>query len=453
MSHTLKEISHEVLKRLPNAIGRQESIASITTTTVVVSALANGGFSSQRFTQEFPWMLRRDTASSGDRVRYCTDFTSSTGTLTHAGANYSDTTATGESVELLRYEPKWLDAAIQVAIQRLHRRDREILPTLNGERRYWIGDLDWIRSPSDIIKVSYTNDPVYSRNRDFEKWNAVDSSGVPTADWWTLAGTSATAVRSTTARKGRYSVALTRAGTDLTYTQTVSLGITGVDNDALFGHTLTVVLVGKTSTASQLRVEVSDGTQTVTSSYHSGGGGWESLTAQITVDSAATALTIYAAVKTSDGTAYVDECYITENYDDATKRNSWPETDLKDNNWGFDQGNGTLALILPEMGRNAQYIVYSKRPYPGFDETRLVAGTADADSTDAPLIPVVCGAIARLFGGLADGSPNDGPRNLAIAQQWEERFNLLAMEHMGVDETPKGGLDLPRAVGAGPRRF
>ena len=130
MASSLKEIAREILNHRELGLGRVETIASLTTTTAVVTALATGGRSAQEFVEK--WMLRRDTATAADRLRRCTSFTSSSGTLTHAGTNYADTTATSESIEIWDIEPKFVDQAINATLHRLKREDREIFPRTEG---------------------------------------------------------------------------------------------------------------------------------------------------------------------------------------------------------------------------------------------------------------------------------------------------------------------------------
>ena len=91
MATSLKEIRREMLAR-NQALGLKFNLASATTTTAVVTALAAGGFTQGRFFGRFLVRAEAATAAGADRVRRVTDFTASSGTLTHAGANYTDTT-------------------------------------------------------------------------------------------------------------------------------------------------------------------------------------------------------------------------------------------------------------------------------------------------------------------------------------------------------------------------
>ena len=92
---TLKSIRRAMYLRPGSGVGQTEVIASLTTTTAVVSKLATGTINSEKYLRK--WLIRAEAASQpADRERSCSAFSSSTGTFTHAGANYADTTATSE---------------------------------------------------------------------------------------------------------------------------------------------------------------------------------------------------------------------------------------------------------------------------------------------------------------------------------------------------------------------
>lgn len=444
---TLKEYRRAMLDLWPE-LGRVVPVSSLTTTTAVSSQLAVGSLSSEAYTNR--WLVRADAAASADRVRLISAYTASSGTLTHAGASYSDTTATNENAELLKYEPWLYDAAIQEAIGKLRYVDRAVLPWIQNQRRYYLGDLAWVDQPNRVVKVAWTQSPVVSRDRFIEKWNTVNTSGVLQPDLWTLAGSGATAARSTTQnRRSRYSTALVRSGTNATLTQTCSLLLNGTDNDEdLRGKTVRVVGLGWASAASQLRFQIGDGTQTVSTSYHTGGSSWEELSTTIDIAAAATTLTIAASVETTNGTVYVDECYAVPdaNWGDAVRRDAYPETTLARGDYRFEQAAGEVAILLPGYPRGGQWVFFTSRAYPKFDATRLAAGTADADAMDAPLVPVACGAIAELLEGMVGREGVDDTRIASLAAFWGRRAAKEAAKHFGTEETPRGGVDLPRAL-------
>lgn len=444
MSTTLKAIRRDMLARVPGAaLGRLESIASLTTTTCVVTALATGSRSADDFIGK--WLLRAEPTTTADRVRRVSAFTTASGTLTHAGANYSDTTATSEFVEILTHEPRWYDDAIQATLARLRRQDREIIPTVQGQRRYFLHDFTWIEGPGDIERVCWSSNPVINRDRYFEKWNTVNSSGTLQPDWWTLAGASATVERSTTqTRRRQYSAKITRSGTDCTLTQTLNLldnGTASTNNETLRGQTLTIACVAWSAVASQLRMQVLDGTQTVSTSYHTGGSAWEELSTTITVSASATSLSIRISVVSDNTACYVQEAYVAERSgnDDAIRRDAYADHEI---DYDF-QNSPQPSIVISPRGRGGQLVIYSRRPYPQFDSTRLTGGSADADSTDAPQDIVATMAIGRLFEGLARQPGEDTTRYAYMAEEWKKRGERLAMQHLAVPTHPKGGAALP----------
>lgn len=455
---TQKEYRREMVRRLPgDQLGRVETIASLGAQTAVVTQLAGGTRSSSEFAGR--WMLRAEAASPpAERVRRCSSFTASSGTLTHAGTAYSDTTATNEFLEIWNHEPYLIDNAVQMALARLVRCDRTEFPTVSGQMRYPLSALSWITGAGQIDRVTYSPNPVISRDRYLEKWNTVNATtGALNPDWWTLAGSGATIARSTSInRRMATSTSLTRASNNVTLTQTVGLLLNGTavgNGEDLRGKTLTIVGVGYATVASRLRFQVYDGTQTVSTSYHSGGSSWEELSTTITVADTATTLTIAASLETGDTTAYVDECYLVENaITDGVRRDSYEEYEIPKM---LDQGFANPVLLVEPRGRGGQIIVYSRRPYPQFDATRVAGGTADADSSDAPLVEVATMAIARLYEGLARNGGEDTSRYSQIASDWNTRAEHLALAHYVQTEPPKGGINLPRPrlVSASPRRF
>ena len=98
------------LPGVPPELVRVVPIDALSTTTVTCNALKMGEPASAYVNK---YLVRRTAASSADRVRQVTAFDGSTGVLTHAGANYSDTTATSEYVEIWAVEPLQLDQFAQ----------------------------------------------------------------------------------------------------------------------------------------------------------------------------------------------------------------------------------------------------------------------------------------------------------------------------------------------------
>src|ERR1035437_4054936 len=135
---TLKQYRQEAVRRVNPSLGRVEVLGAAAAQSVGVTALAVGGVSAQRYVNS--WILRPDAATAGgaDRSRFATTYapTSSSVTLTHTGPAYSDTTATGESVEILTQEPFIYDQAVDQTIRKLHRQDMTIIPARYDTERY-----------------------------------------------------------------------------------------------------------------------------------------------------------------------------------------------------------------------------------------------------------------------------------------------------------------------------
>lgn len=438
---SLKDYARKMFELMPQGVGRAEAITSLTTTTVVCSSLAFGGVTGQKFVDK--WLLRRDTTTAADRIRRCTDFTSSSGTLTHAGTNYADTTATSETLEILNYEPYLVDLAIQRSVTRLKRHDSHIIPTRQGITRYDLSGMDWLTDPGDLTGVYYRPSPVITNNRRMERWNNYDSAGSLIPDDWTLVGADATIARSTTNQRHGYNVAITRAGSGTTFQQVPSLLDTGVADDSLAGKTVTAVAWVWSDTASQVSVRVNDGVATTTSAYHTGGSGWEELSVEKTLSDSSVLLSMWVSVEI-DGTVYVDEAYLCiGELTDTVRRDAYQTQKLAANEYQLLQDEGLIEL--PAKGRGGQYIIKTKRSYPQFVASRIAAGTADGDTSDAPETAVAAGALGRLFESLYEDETNEAAkaRYLVQANTWNRRSEQLNLKHLEEKSERGFGLDLP----------
>lgn len=445
---TMEDIFRRAVERCGPAVGRTADIASLTTTTAVVTELATGSVGGERY--RFHHMVRWDAASAADYLRICTDFAASTGTLTHDGANYSDTTATGEKLDILNpsLEPWLMFPAVNDIVQRMKRLDVTEFPTFPGDR-YWLGDLSWVERPADVYMVTYRPCPQLSRNRYMERWGAYNTSGALTPDWWSIAG-GGTMSRSTIgATRGRYTVAVVRATTDATFSQAVGL-LEGNGVDSLRSQQVTVVARVRTSTASAVRAFVNDGSATY-SAFHSGDGTTAELSATITVGASASALS-FGIFITADTTAYVDECYLVFGaVSDAVRRDSYPEESVNPR-WYQD---ATLSAELPEIGWGGQYLFYCVRGYPEFDATRLSSRAAIADTTDAPELPMALGLAGQLFKMLADREGQDAESYRQKSVDFMAQFERESLRHLANQaEALKGFIKLPqRSFSIPARRF
>ena len=431
---TLKQVRQRALKLDPS-LGRVELITGLTTTTVVCASLATGTVGAGKFSNK--WVLRPDAALSGgvavDRLRLTTSsgFAASTGTLTHAGTNYADTTVGTEQAEIHEFEPYLLEQAIQTVLRGTRFLDFSILPTKASDR-YSMIDLSWINEPSDIVSVHKLPIPVLNNNRGFEKWNGYSSAGAIVPDGYTLAGSGATFARSTTTRTGPYSLSVTRSGTDATVSFTIPVLNSGVSEDSLRGETVTAVCVGRSGQANSLVVTIdsqkSDGTSILSedSSAHTGGGSWEELAKEHTVSATADQIVVTATVNV-DETALLDEFYLCiGSLTDGIRRNT-QTGGYRVGKYQFEQGQPP-RLRLAAGSRGAQLLIKSQRPYAAFDETRITSGLADSDTTDCPLDLLAYGALYRLYEDLPES-----PDQMRKAEKYRRIFNQLQAQHLADD--------------------
>jgi hypothetical protein len=440
---TLREYQHEMLRR-ESGLGRIEDISALAAQTLTVNRLRTGTRSSGRF--EGVWLVRVNTATSSDRERLtdlaATAFVNTTGVLTHSGLAYVDTTATSEQVMITEHEPALFDEAVQQALQRTRYNDVTILPGRNTDH-YYLRDLPWLVSPADIHRVTHRVSRVLSRNRDMGKWNGY-SSGALVPDDWTLSGSGATFARdaSNVYMAGAYSLAATRSGADALISQTVGLVRSGVTADDLQGETLTAVLIGRAGAGSSLTVEVNDGAATTASSAHSGDDDWEELTAERSISASATTLIVRARLATNE-TAEAAQLYLVLGSLDDTVRRDLRRADreLLPN---FEQQAGQLVMITDETyGVGAVLAIESQRPYTQFTSSRITAGTADGDTSDAPLNLIAIGALAIMFSELL---PMDSDADERRAAKYLASWEAARLAHLWQDEKQELGLTLGRPI-------
>lgn len=421
-------------------MGSSWNIASLTATTVVVTLLANsGGYSSGKFQNRF--LFRSNAASVADLVRRCTDFTAVSGTLTHPGPSYSDTTATSEVLDILEYEPRLFDDAIQTVLSILKRRDRYILPCVPGEW-YDIGALTWIRQPADIMEVKWSPSPILNNNYNFGKWGSYDSSGNLVLDNWTFAGSGGTLARASVDGNGyppqnnaSWLAKLTRSGTNVTLTQNIGILSNGVES--LASNTVSISALVWSNTASAARISIADGTAETNSSYHTGSGLWEELTVEFSMAATASILEVKAKVDVNSD-AYLNTFKVNlGSVSDAVRRDNYPEYIIPVEDYDFDQIN--LRLRLPQRGYGGHYVIYSKREYAHPNDARFYAGSAEADVIDAPVDIVAVGAIARVYFALAQRETEKRKEEyMVLYRKWWLEFSRLARGHLGVKAVEPG---------------
>ena len=418
---------------------------------VTAAELATGE-SSQRYVNKWLWRAWAAAASTADRYRLCTAYTNTTGLLAHGGANYADTTVTGESLLICQYEPYRYIEAIQRALASLKFLDRTEFPTLQTQRRNWLPDLSWIEKGGDVVDLRWSNNPVLTRNRHFEKWNAYQATGGAFApDFWDLTlGDSAGEVRrdelasaSNNLWRNRYAVRLATDTASISqYFPTLH---TGVASDSLLGVSITVVCVAVAGATGDWQVRVNGPTSDNNLSSFFTGNNWEELTAALTFASALAGLESMPRINTF-ATAPASKLDIAEMYavptasfGDAVRRDDFAEYPVLRSDYEFDQGSGSLAVIAPRVSRYGQYIVYSRRAFPRFTASRITAGTADADETDAPLIPLALGAIAKLYEGMALSGGEDTLRYRQLAAEYSKRYEQAALAFRASENPQPGG--------------
>ena len=152
-------------------------------------------------------------------------------------------------------------------------------------------------------------------NPNFSQWDN-GTSAVPNG--WVLVGASATVAREATVIRtpqnemsdpGLYSAAVTRAGTNLTFSQNVLSNFDPNDRRSTIAYWQGRTIVGgmwlNVTTTAQAKVETYDGQTTTASSDHGGSDAWTWLqTAAVAVHASATELTIRAVLDTGDDVMY-----------------------------------------------------------------------------------------------------------------------------------------------------
>ena len=447
---TAKAVLKRMVDLMPDDMGMHFAIASGSGTTVVVSELANSKYADDYFDD---WtLIRPEAATTADRLRNITAFAKATGTFTVA--TMSDTTFTSETVILLHRSitARAMMDAIQHSLQRSRRLYTLEFPA-HASVDHWLRDAQsWIEQPSDVIRAGWSTRPILTVNRYMENWPSYDSSGNLVPAGWLLSGSGASYGRSdlesdtSIASRTRYGLSITRAGTDCYTYQRVPLRITGDTDDGLYGETVTGMARVHADTASRVRVRVTDGVDTTNSDYHTGGSTFEELTAQHTVNAAATYLEVQVRVETGDVTAYVDEA--------ALAFGTWDDSMRKDNyHWypalpSWNQSGGLPARLLPRQ-KGSSYRISAFRSYPALDSTRLASGAADPDTIDAPEDLIAYGALAQLFKrAMRDNEANSFEAYKAA--EYEQTYQSLHKQH---GYSPRRTLPTYRPVLAPARRY
>lgn len=209
----------------------------------------------------------------------------------------------------------------------------------------------------------------------FQLW----PSGTSSAPYgWTLAGTGAAVAQETGGPNlnglGPYAAKVTYGSAAATLSRDVLSTSTMLTY--FRGKTISVGIGVKTSTASQTRVEIADGVGSSYSSYHTGGGAYEWLTATRTLDATATKMTVSWRVETS-GSAYAQGVTVILGPIPpqifAAKRNVFGEREILALPMGLTSDRLTAYALAGPLYRNAT--------------TYTVTGTTKSDSGWSWTIP------------------------------------------------------------------
>ena len=449
---TLKAIVRQAIEDGGHGVGRSEAVTALANGSATAATLGLGGLSEQMFRDN--WLMRLDTASAADRLRRCTGFTPASGLCAHGGTNYADQTVGTEQLDIFvpEIEPSLFLSSVQWALSQLHHLEKTIIPTSNAGR-YWLGDLSWLTRRALVRAVRRRESPILNPNHDFEHWNTISTGGAFVADNWTIAGASGTSTRATTGNEvGHYTTQIERAGTDVTFTHTIGLLRDGANS--LAGKQVGGGIAGTADAASQVRLRMTDGVNTENSDYLDNGTYSQAEIAAFTIDDDATTLTVQVRVETSDGTPTIDRAFACigepsdsvwkDIYEENSENVIWPEA------------TAPLSFITQPLGYGRQYIIHSLRPYPQFDTTRLLAGTADGDSTDAPAPTIAAGALFHVFDTQSRNRKFTLEKRTDLAEaanEWGTKWKLASEAHIHEDDRSGGGLAIPRqSFPALPRR-
>jgi hypothetical protein len=147
------------------------------------------------------------------------------------------------------------------------------------------------------------------KNGSLFRWTAGASSP---PDDFSLTGAGATVARTGpgeadtfTFGAGRYAARITRAGTDAKLLTPVIATADFADYVNVKSMKFSAALKAKSGIVNHVRLVIDDGVTQTASSYHSGGGAEEHLTAVHTISASATKLEVRAEVNSSNGDAYV----------------------------------------------------------------------------------------------------------------------------------------------------
>ena len=376
-----KTIRQRVLRELGGLVA---TVASGSTANAIVLSELENRFADDNALKNWRLLLPDDATAA--QQRFVSAWDDSAATIS-PNAALSDAPTVGDEVEL--YAPgdpthHEMNEAINRALQELRRPTWSAIPTRRGARRYGRVELPWVRDRFDVLGVKLRRSPNLLDNEDFENWGTGDS---PALSGWVLGGTAALATRTEPPdAHAPFAVQVTRAGTDVTLTQTP-----GLLDRQLIGTTLAVSVLCQSSVATAARLRVTDGSSTTNSSYHTGGGGFETLNLTHTIAAGATTLQVQLRHEATDGTSTWARAIAIEGSAVPTWLSEHGSEYASVDEVRYTVANtpdGAAIVLVGSIERGAQLYVQSLQPYAELG--------SDAAVTDCPVEAAMALTLVRL---------------------------------------------------------
>ncbi len=308
-----------------------------------------------------------------------------------------------------------INAALNRATAELYRMAWVQLPTVQDEQIYSLVNFPWVRKRTDVLEVWRRESPNLLANEGFELWGDGSSAELPR---WTLSGTGAIAGRTPSVKTHHaYAVNLTAAGgVDAELRQTV-----GLLNLQLQGEELVASSIVKAGISSAARIGISDGLTTSWSDYHTGGGGFETLTVPTKTLAVGAIDLQFRALMEENGQATFDEPIMVEGDEipDQLRDGGSASYRLEDIEASRIDYATAPAVMVSKLQRGQQLVVATAQPFFPL--------TADTDLTDAPLEALKAGALLQLSKIKRKGEAKDRWDDIAanwgpVYHTWREQL-------------------------------
>ncbi len=377
-------IEQEVTRRLGGQTG---DITSGSATTAVLTGLVDTTGDDNKYRG---WLLiMPDAATAADRTRVITAWDDSAGEATFI--TRSDTDYSSETFMLLprgEFTKIDMDNLLNDRLGIVKRTVQSVVPSVTDERWYSLGAFPWITTRSDVDAVYYRVSPGINDNGIFDGWRN-GPAAAPTG--WTAS--SATIARTnfvdnpTQITRGLYGLSLTGSGGTGTLVQYLPTALVL----QLRGRSLTLE-ADSLASATTAVITITD-TAGSTTAAHTGGGDIERLSATRTIDASADSILIQIEEANS-----VTSTWDNVLCEEANAINNLYST-VGDTSWKLnpqlheirDIGGGAPVLELPTpRGNRAQFVIFSRQPYPTL--------SADDEVTDCPdnvIVPALMFELAR----------------------------------------------------------